>query len=525
VNSVKRLVSCTLSWVAATTVALGAYSCGNEPSARVEVAPDMAPDPGFQIEDPGPDPATVQANQQCLNESREALPLGLDIYVMLDSSLSMKDLLPPVEGQPQLDKWDAVTRSLEAFVAAPDTAAIGVGLQYFPQVLPGVPFTCAENDDCGASGGACSNSRCVKPGSGTVSGSQVSILTGTGDDTPCLDDTECPGAGQTCRSLLGQCIFRPGDVDFPDGGLLPAGVPALCSDTADCADLPGSVCEEVGTCQNALGGQRASCTRSIACPAGGGICVKASNVCSKQKMCHVEEYSTPAVPIRNDPGRAADISAALAAIDPIGPTPTGPALRGAIEQAQSWAQQHPDRQVITVLVTDGFPTDCSPIDINDVASIAQSATRGAQPIHTFVIGVFSDQDLGQDGVARLDTLARAGGSQKSVVINTASDVTAEVLDALNGIRDSSARCNFQLDETTLDLSKVNLEVIDGTGNSTQLLNVSSAAACGADGQGWFYEATSTASTRQITVCPSTCKQFIAGSVRANLQIGCATRIR
>ena len=167
----------------------------------------------------------------------------------------------------------------------------------------------------------------------------------------------------------------------------------------------------------------------------------------------------------------------------------------------------------------------SPIDINDVAAIAQSANRGAQPIHTFVVGVFSDQDLGSDGVARLDTLARAGGSQKSVVINTASDVTGDLLKALNDIRDSSARCNFQLDETSLDLSKVNLEVIDGSGTATQLLNVSSAAACGADGQGWFYEAVSTGAGRQITVCPSTCRQFIAGSVRANLQIGCATRIR
>lgn len=523
----KRLVSCTLSWVAATTlVAFGAYSCGDEPGSRVAVAPNAEPDPGFQVEDPGPDPATVAANQQCLNESREALPLGLDIYVMLDSSLSMLDLLPPVAGQAEIDKWDAVRRSLEAFVKAPETAPIGIGLQYFPQVVPGVPFTCGDNEDCGAAGGACSNSRCVKAGSGSLpGGQQVSVLTGTGDDTPCLDDSECTGAGQRCLSVLGQCVFKPGDIDFPDGSLLPVGIPALCSGPADCADLPGAVCEELGTCQNAVGGQRASCSRSLACPTGGGQCNKPPSICSKQTMCKVEEYSTPAIPIRTDPDRAADIVASLAAVAPIGPTPTGPALRGAIEQAKSWAAQHPDRQVITVLVTDGFPTDCSPIDINDVASIAQSANRGAQPIHTFVVGVFSDQDLGSDGVSRLDILARAGGSQKSVVINTASDVTGELLAALNEIRDSSARCNFQLDESTLDLSKVNLEVVDGAGTATQLLNVSSGAACGADGQGWYYEATSSANSRQITVCPSTCRQFIAGSVRANLQIGCATRIR
>jgi hypothetical protein len=238
----------------------------------------------------------------------------------------------------------------------------------------------------------------------------------------------------------------------------------------------------------------------------------------------VQEYATPAVPIRNDKDRAADIVASLAAVDPVGPTPTGPALQGALEQAKSWAKDHPDRQVITVLVTDGFPTDCSPIANADVAAIAEEANAGSQPIHTFVVGVFSTQDLGQDGAARLDELARAGGSNKSVVINTASDVSAELLDALNAIRDSSSRCNFQLDATSLDLNRVNLEVVDGAGTATQLLNVGNASACGSDQQGWFYESAA-AGTRQITVCPSTCRQFIAGSVQANLQIGCATRIR
>jgi len=510
-------------------VAFGAYSCGDEPGARVAVAPSP-PDPGFQVEDPSlGGGAGAAADEQCLNEAREALPVGLDIYVMLDSSLSMKDLLPQTPGSPapEQDKWTAVRRSLEAFVQAPETEEIGIGLQYFPQVVAGVPFSCSDNQDCGTAGGACSTSRCVQSGSGTLpSGQRVTMLTGTENESPCVDDSECTGTGQSCRALLGQCIFRTGDLDFPAGSLLPLGVPALCSGADDCADLPGAVCEEVGVCEQVVGGSRASCSRSIACPSGGGQCVRPTHICTKQKLCNVQEYATPAVPIRNDRDRAADIVASLAAVDPVGPTPTGPALQGALQQAKSWAQDHPDRQVITVLVTDGFPTDCSPIANSDVAAIAEDANGGAQPIHTFVVGVFSTQDLGSDGVARLDELARAGGSQKSVVINTASDVTAELLEALNEIRDSSARCNFPLDSSTLDLNRVNLEVVDGSGTATQLLNVGNAAACGTDQQGWFYEnAGAVGSARQITVCPSTCRQFIAGSASANLQIGCATRIR
>jgi hypothetical protein len=527
--SVKRPVSCTLRWIAVTAlVAFGAYSCGDEPATRVVVAA-APPDPGFQVEDPSLGTGGgAAADEQCLNQAREALPVGLDIYVMLDSSLSMKDLLPQTPGATArvLDKWTSVQRSLEAFLEAPETADIGIGLQYFPQVAVGVPFSCSDNEDCGATGGACSTSRCVQPGSGTLPGGQrVSILTGTDNASPCSDDSECTGTGQSCKSLTGQCVFRSGDLDYPEGSLLPAGVPALCAGPEDCAGFAGAVCEEVGVCEQALGGSRASCTRSIACPTGGGQCLKPSHVCTKQKLCNVQEYATPAVPIRDDPDRTADIVASLAAVDPVGPTPTGPALQGALEQAKSWAQAHPDRQVITVLVTDGFPTDCSPIANADVAAIAAEANRGAQPIHTFVVGVFSTQDLGFDGVARLDELARAGGSEKSFVINTASDVTGELLAALNEIRDSSARCNFPLDATSLDLNRVNLEVVDGSGKTTQLLNVGNAAACGTDEQGWFYESVGGSGSRQLTVCPSTCRQFIAGSLGANLQIGCATRIR
>ena len=141
-----------------------------------------------------------------------------------------------------------------------------------------------------------------------------------------------------------------------------------------------------------------------------------------------------------------------------------------------------------------------------------------------MLGVFSTQDLGSDGEARLDELARAGGSDKSFVINTADDVTAGLLEALNEIRDSSSRCNFPLDTTTLDLNKVNLEVVDSAGTTTPLFNVGQQTDCGTDQQGWFYE-NRDGGGRQITVCPRTCRDFLAGVVQANLQIGCATRIR
>jgi hypothetical protein len=230
-------------------------------------------------------------------------------------------------------------------------------------------------------------------------------------------------------------------------------------------------------------------------------------------------------PIRRDAARADELLDSLESRELAGPTPTGPALQGALQHAKAWAAQHTDRQVITVVVTDGFPTDCAPVSIPEIAAIAAEANLGAQPVHTFFVGVFSDADLGFDGAQRLDTLARAGGSERAVVINTANDVAQEFLDALDAIRDSSALCNFQLGDAALDLERVNLEMVDGAGAKTQLLNVGTASACGTDQQGWYYETDSNGIRRQITVCPSTCRQFVSGNLQANLQIGCATRIR
>ncbi|HKO93247.1 MAG TPA: hypothetical protein VJU61_18960, partial [Polyangiaceae bacterium] len=126
--------------------------------------------------------------------------------------------------------------------------------------------------------------------------------------------------------------------------------------------------------------------------------------------------------------------------------------------------------------------------------------------------------------ARLDELARAGGSRQAVVINTADDVAQDFLLALDAIRDTSSRCNFRLDSTGLDLDRVNLEVVDNAGVTTQLFNVGDAATC-ADQPGWFYELDANGARRQITVCPSTCRGLIGGNLRTNLAIGCATRIR
>jgi hypothetical protein len=222
---------------------------------------------------------------------------------------------------------------------------------------------------------------------------------------------------------------------------------------------------------------------------------------------------------------AAQIIQSLEGVQLRGLTPTGPALRGALDQARTWAAAHPDRQVVTVLATDGLPTECSPQEIPDIAQLASSENSAADPVRTFVIGVFSAADLGDDGQANLDALARAGGTDRAFVINTGGNVADDFLQALNKIRDTAVSCEFQLGaEAALDFDRVNLRLSEPSGAVSDLANVGDLSACGND-QGWYYKRAEDGTPTQIEVCPSTCARFTTSGVSAELQVGCATRIR
>lgn len=513
-------------WV--TCCALGACSSDKDPDRRVKVTEDT--EPGFRVDDSNLNDVGARTSAdtpQCQTEARAAEAIGLDMYVMLDASGSMSEPVLNNRFIIPISKWDAVRTSLTAFVEAPDTQGIGVGLQFFPQIEEGEAPACNTSSDCGAAGGPCSNSKCVQFDTvNLVNGPPGQFIAAVDSSAfVCENDAEC-GAGLGCRSIRGLCVLPPGALaQIPAGDPLPLGVPAFCGTNKDCADLPRTVCQPLGACSQPANGQDTPCTPSFDCPAGAGPCVQPSFACLDQTRCDVQAYATPAVPITSDSSRSDAIRQALAARTPLGLTPTAPALRGALQEAALWAEQHPERQVVTVLATDGLPKGrCTPTDIPGIVAIAQAANMGARPSRTFVIGVFAADDLAQGRREDLDAIARAGGTGQAIVISTAGDVTQDFLNALNRIRDTSVSCEFQLNDAGLDFDKVNLEVVDGAG-ATPLVNVGDSVACGTDEQGWFYERDAAGTPTQISVCPSTCDRFTKGGVTANLQIGCATRIR
>jgi len=81
--------------------------------------------------------------QACAAESHEGELVPLDLYVMLDRSSSMTDG----------GKWSAVVSALQGFAQSPDTAGIGMGLQFFPlDPSATIPGACTTDAECGLYG-------------------------------------------------------------------------------------------------------------------------------------------------------------------------------------------------------------------------------------------------------------------------------------------------------------------------------------------------------------------------------------
>jgi len=523
----------TRATISLLACALAAGSCSDPEPPGALPASQQPTDDEFPIGDvdlvgqPGSAATAVQPGESCLGEARAAERIGLDMFLMLDLSGSMLDPLPAVgRAAGATNKWDAVRASLESFVQAPETSEIGIGLQYFPQSNPGVSFACSSSAQCGE--GACTNTLCVihAQSGGADGAAPLEFLRGAGDQgTLCRTDLDCPGVGESCQSLLGACVFPAGAlVDHPEGRFANVSdspqtsfVSARCSSTADCEGVPGTRCETVGLCSLSP----VQCSDSVPCAPGAGQCQPFPYTCSNFTSCDTARYAEPGVAIDRSSTRADQLISSLRAQVPLGATPTGPALAGALAQSQSWANQHPERQMVTVLATDGFPTVCEPLEIPELAELA----RGGLPVRTFVIGVFSDEDLDTDGRERLDQIASAGGSERALVVNTAGDLTSEFLAALNQIRSTAVSCDFSLDAgARLDFDRVNLRLLDAAGSARELLNVGDAAACG-DQPGWHYVRDDSGVPVQVSVCPSSCEELRSGKASAELQIGCATRIR
>jgi len=361
-------------------------------------------------------------------------------------------------------KWAAVQSAMGAFFNDPMSGGISVGLQYFPLIQPNVPTTCASNTSCGSFGPCDLYRTCFG-----IATTQIVL---------CTANSDCR-AGESCVQL-GQC------------------------------PLSGGSCAPLG----------------VYCPLG-DTCVPYDGYCHGRDRCDVASYAAPAVPFATLPAAAASLTASLTAHLPDGRTPTGPALSGALQAGQARATAVPDHKAAVVLVTDGLPTECTPLDIPAIAAVAASGAAGTPAVPTFVIGVFGP-DEAATARPNLDALAVGGGTGAAVVIDTSQDVTKALQAALNRIRTMAVACSFQIPQATMgaiDFRKVNVQVSGAGGATSTIGYVGSKASCDAARGGWYYDVDPATgqSPSTIIACDATCAQLRSdASARIDIVLGCQT---
>jgi hypothetical protein len=225
--------------------------------------------------------------------------------------------------------------------------------------------------------------------------------------------------------------------------------------------------------------------------------------------CDADNYATPEVAIGPLSEVGEDLLSAIEDTIPGGYTPTLPALQGAVSYAQQWAEDHPERATMVLLVTDGYPTQCSGA-IDQVADAAREGAEGDPPVATYVIGI--------DGTSNLEGIARAGGTQRAFLVES-DDIAESFVEVLLNITSGDLACSYVLPmspDPDLEIDRDRIQVVytpEGSDSPEEVPRIDSAAACDLqDHGGWYF------SGAGISVCPCTCERFGAG--RVEVRVGC-----
>jgi hypothetical protein len=422
-----------------------------------------------------PADGALVGGSQCVTESHVAHVVPVDLFILVDVSGSMLEIIDGGK-----TKWDLVRSALMTFFADPRSAGLGIGLQFFP-----LPAPCAQDRDCGTvSGVTLGDCRdrgiCAPPGQALTAAATATATACDSFSNQCPDGTSCIPVRRCSRSHL-PCVE--------------AGQPCTAGMADDMCDDPGQRC-----------------------------------VPAQADGCMPELYSAPALPVGELPGWQDYLGLTLGAVTPGGSTPMAPALAATFPVVRAQAIAHPGRKPILVLATDGFPTGCGPNTIETVAAAIAAGRLSGPALPTYVIGVFSDQELVRSQLA-LSLLATAGGTVVPYVINQSQDLAQKFLAALEQIRGSALACEFSIPQpkggASLDFAKVNMRFVPGVGMPEDLFYVRSADHCDPARGGWYYDvdpATGAVPTR-IRVCEPTCQRFKAETAgMVELQVGCSTRI-
>jgi len=251
------------------------------------------------------------------------------------------------------------------------------------------------------------------------------------------------------------------------------------------------------------------------------------------ETCDVDAYATPDVEIdflttNADPLTAAiDENTSEASDGSLFPTyggltPSLPALTGALTYAQQWATDHPERPVVVVFATDGYPTDptsevvddCDDTAISSLEAVAAEFLAGDPRISTFVVGIGE--------VSNLKRVADAGGTNDAFFVNDCPTAIEDLTTSLKRVANSPALCGFDIPEPplgqTIDPDEVNMVFTPKDGAPEIIYKMPDSGNCGSGG--WYYDNNN--EPTQIMVCPETCSMFGGGTIE--VVVGCESQV-
>ena len=356
-----------------------------------------------------------------------------------------------------ISKWSAMRQALGEFLVDPASNGLGVGIAFFPILDPKVPQNCSTDVDCGVKG-AC--------------------------------------------EIINACLPTATD---------------LCETDADCVAIgqAGDSCLTLGRCENDLGEHCVPALTPV-CPGALGACLD-EGICNNQSSCDVGAYATPVVDFQSLPLASTAILGAMDAREPVGATPTLPALDGAILAAMARTAAFPGHKAIVVLATDGLPTTCDPAIVkkelqSGLPALVAAAGAGLEGgVQTFLIGVLSPDEKAA-AQQNLDTIAVAGGSKTALVISTSEIVSKRLVEALGEVRRSSEACDYAIPMSggeLPDLTRATVRLNLPGGKTTLAERRASASKCDASSGGYYFDKDPSGPTLpgRITLCPATCDLF------------------
>ncbi len=405
------------------------------------------------------------AGGECAGDQHTAELIPLDVYIMLDRSLSMN--AATASGT---SKWDAITQALEAFVSDPSSEGIGVGIQYFPANKP-----CSSHDECEE--GMCYLKACrTKRNPGPTLQGLI----------PCIDDEEC-GSGDTCEAL-GGC----GDQSCVAG--------SICSNDVECTAVTSSVCVSQTVCT-------LSDYTTPEVPIG---TLPAS---AEALLASLDAYA----PAQNPFG-----------LTPTGPALEG-AIAYARSWAAEHPERKVIVVLATDGAPTGGCSPSGRSEIAALASVGAGATVPVQTYTIGVFEPEDPDNPSEDATEGPDNIRAIAdkGKGQAFVISDQDDVAAQFVAALNSVRSHGLSCEFQIPEARggedLDYGKVNVEFTPNAGDDSETIPYvgDDASECGEEG-GWYYYP-SRSNPLTIRTCDSTCERLTASATgNVAIEVGCKT---